>query len=113
MFRLPLLETLEIDLDIQRRRIPYQMPRFERRQMMHTLLRASVAATLIVAFLGVHSFSQAPDPLIGTWVLNVAKSKYSPGPAPKSETRTYVVAGSDIKASSKGTDGEGKPTAGE
>jgi len=80
---------------------------------MHTLLRASVVATLIVAFSGIHSFSQAPDPLIGTWVLNVAKSKYSPGPAPRSETRTYVVAGSDIKASSKGTDGEGKPTAGE
>jgi hypothetical protein len=26
---------------------------------------------------------------IGTWNLNVAKSKYDPGPAPKSDTRTY------------------------
>ncbi|HXH25868.1 MAG TPA: hypothetical protein VNI78_11500 [Vicinamibacterales bacterium] len=28
--------------------------------------------------------------LIGTWRLNPAKSKYSPGPPPKSETRTYT-----------------------
>lgn len=26
---------------------------------------------------------------IGTWNLNLAKSKYDPGPAPKSDTRTY------------------------
>lgn len=31
----------------------------------------------------------ASNPLIGTWVLNVAKSTYKPGPAPKSETRAY------------------------
>jgi hypothetical protein len=37
---------------------------------------------------------QAPeavqDQLIGTWQLNVAQSKYVPGPAPTSETRTYA-----------------------
>ena len=38
-----------------------------------------------------------PIPLVGTWELNVAKSKYSPGPAAKSETRTYFVVGQDIK----------------
>jgi hypothetical protein len=27
--------------------------------------------------------AQASDPRIGTWMLNVAKSKYSPGPAPQ------------------------------
>jgi hypothetical protein len=27
-----------------------------------------------------------PDPRIGTWKLNLAKSKYSPGPAPQSLT---------------------------
>jgi len=30
-----------------------------------------------------------PPQLIGTWRLNVAKSKYSPGPAPRSEMRVY------------------------
>ena len=29
------------------------------------------------------------DYIIGTWQLDVAKSKYSPGPGPISETRTY------------------------
>jgi len=32
----------------------------------------------------------APDPVVGTWTLNLTKSKYSPGPAPKSLTRTYA-----------------------
>lgn len=31
-----------------------------------------------------------PDPVIGTWTLNLAKSKFTPGPAPKSQTRTYA-----------------------
>jgi hypothetical protein len=30
------------------------------------------------------------DPAIGTWVLNVEKSKFTPGPAPKSQTRIYT-----------------------
>lgn len=29
------------------------------------------------------------DAGVGTWILNVAKSKFEPGPAPKSETRIY------------------------
>jgi hypothetical protein len=29
------------------------------------------------------------DSMIGTWKLNTAKSKFSPGPAPKSQTMTY------------------------
>ena len=30
------------------------------------------------------------DLLVGTWQLDLAKSKYSPGPAPRDETRTYA-----------------------
>jgi len=29
------------------------------------------------------------DPVIGTWTLNLQKSTYKPGPAPKSQTRVY------------------------
>jgi len=29
------------------------------------------------------------DPVLGTWKLNLAKSAYKPGPAPKSQTRVY------------------------
>ncbi len=35
------------------------------------------------------------DPIIGTWRLNVAKSKYDPGPAPMSETRIYEAFGTN------------------
>lgn len=31
----------------------------------------------------------AADPAIGRWHLNVAKSRYDPGPPPKSQTRIY------------------------
>jgi hypothetical protein len=34
--------------------------------------------------------SKVSDHLIGTWQLNVAQSKYVPGPAPISETRRYA-----------------------
>jgi hypothetical protein len=78
---------------------------------MHRLLRATALVVIVIAAAAVELAAQGADPLVGTWELNVAKSKYTPGPAPKSETRTYVVAvGPDIEASSKGVDGTGKPT---
>jgi hypothetical protein len=52
-----------------------------------------VAVALIV-FLATPS-AQAPDPLIGTWKLNVAKSTF-PGPPFKSEIRTYEDRGEGI-----------------
>ena len=76
-------------------------------------LRCVTVLGIIIALFGIHPAAQGTDPVVGTWVLNVAKSKFSPGPAPKSESRTYVVAGQEIKATSKGVDGDGKPTAGE
>jgi hypothetical protein len=54
--------------------------------------------------------AQNADPLSGTWELDLAKSKLS-SPAPKSQTRTYDVAGNTVKATSKGVSAEGKPTA--
>ena len=41
------------------------------------------------------------DPFVGTWRLNVAKSKYSPGPAPKATSSTYEAAGKGYKISVK------------
>jgi hypothetical protein len=36
---------------------------------------------------------QAADPLVGSWTMNAARSKFNPGPAPKSITVTYAQAG--------------------
>jgi hypothetical protein len=49
-------------------------------------------------------------PLIGTWKLNLEKSKYSPGPAPKSGTTTFEVAGLGLRITAEGIDAQGKPT---
>ena len=54
--------------------------------------------------------AQAPDPLVGTWKINLAKSTFSPGPAPKSQTLTITVAGQGMKVNVQGVDGQGKPT---
>jgi hypothetical protein len=49
----------------------------------------------------------AADPAIGTWTLNLDKSKYHDGTAPKSMTRTYSAApgGTDMKVTGVAADG--------
>ena len=53
------------------------------------------------------------DPFLGTWVLNVAQSTYSPGPPPREQTVTYEAVGEGVKVTQQGTDAVGKPTPGE
>lgn len=53
--------------------------------------------------------SASNDPLIGTWKLNVAKSKYSPGPPPKAATIKYEAVGGDALRNIRDeTDARGK-----
>ena len=52
--------------------------------------------------------SAQTNPFVGIWKLDVAKSKYDPGPAPKSQTRTWDAAG---KVNVKGINAAGKPMA--
>ena len=68
---------------------------------------ASLAVCLF-ATSSLTSFAQT-DPFIGTWKLNLAKTKYSPGPPPQSGTVTYEAVGQGYKIIVKGTDAEGKP----
>jgi hypothetical protein len=57
------------------------------------VLGAIVFASALVVALGVNSDAQTPVPGLGTWKLNLAKSKFSPGPAPKSAMVTFTAAG--------------------
>jgi hypothetical protein len=50
---------------------------------------------------------EATYPFTGTWKLNVEKSTFSPGPAPRS---TIVTIAGDGTVSSERTDSDGKPT---
>lgn len=53
--------------------------------------------------------AQAADPASGTWELNLAKSKFTPGPPPKSQTRTWEISEQSVKYTMKGVDAQGKP----
>jgi len=77
---------------------------------MQPLFRTLRFGALLALGFPVTSLSaQAADPTSGTWELNLAKSKFSPGPPPKSQTRTYEVTGEDVKFTAKGINAEGKP----
>jgi hypothetical protein len=65
-----------------------------------------------VLCLGVPGLILAQDnPAIGTWKLNVEKSKYSGMKGPTSLTRTVAADGDSVKYSFEGTGADGKPTA--
>jgi hypothetical protein len=66
-----------------------------------------IAVTLVLCFAGA-VVCLAEDANLGTWKLNEAKSKFSPG-APKSTTVTYEAAGDSVKVTIEGTSFDGKP----
>jgi hypothetical protein len=68
---------------------------------MPRLLRVSMIMAAGVLGAAVLATAQPKDPFVGTWVLNVTKSKFSPGPAPKSATTVVEAAGQGYKFSVK------------
>jgi len=50
------------------------------------------------------------NPLIGSWKLNLEKSKYSPGPAPRSLTLNFVANGANLTDTAEGIDAQGQAT---
>jgi hypothetical protein len=69
---------------------------------------ASVVAVMVLAFAGI-ALAQT-DPAVGTWKLNTAKSKYDPGPVPKSNTITITAVANGIHVAAKGENAAGQPT---
>jgi hypothetical protein len=67
----------------------------------------SILAFLAVFFAGA-VLCFAADPNMGTWKLNEAKSKLSPG-ASKNHTVVYEAAGDSVKVTVDGVDADGKP----
>jgi hypothetical protein len=57
----------------------------------------SSAACLGLSFFLIGAVFAQGDPQVGVWKLNVAKSTYSPGPAPKSGTTRIEAAGAGTK----------------
>ena len=63
-----------------------------------------------VLWLAVSSDLWAADAAIGTWKLNLAKSKYTPGPPPKSSTVKYEESDGGYKRTGEAIEADGKKT---
>lgn len=80
---------------------------------MQSILRNAIlglaAAILAVSMSSVSAQSKSPG--MGTWKLNLEKSKYSPGPAPKSATVKIEPSGKGIKVSAEAMTPDGRTIA--
>jgi hypothetical protein len=65
-----------------------------------------VAIVVLAAMASVQVIAQA-NPLLGTWKLNTAKSKYTGSTMPKEMTRTVEAAGDSVKYTYAGTAADG------
>jgi hypothetical protein len=65
-----------------------------------------VAAMLMIGM----GLRAADDPFIGTWKLNLAKSRYSPGPPPKSGSNIFEPVPGGMKLVVRNTETQGKST---
>ena len=64
--------------------------------------------SLAVALLACAAFLTAAESAVGTWKLNLAKSKYTKGTPPKEQTLTIMEHGPDMHVVVKGVAADGK-----
>jgi hypothetical protein len=76
---------------------------------MRKYIRSVLSVILFCAGTGTPVLAQATQsyPFTGTWTMNLEKSKFTPGPGPRSVTATI---GTDGRVSFRGIDHDGKPT---
>ena len=77
--------------------------------MMRTRSFAVPIAAMLLVALAAYVSLAAVDQHSGTWKMNSAKSKYSPGPAPKELTVKIEADENHIKLNADGTNGDGTP----
>jgi hypothetical protein len=78
---------------------------------MKAILKTAFVALLLAAGSAAVVAAPAADPVVGNWQLNVAKSKFSPGPAPKSDSRSYTADDHGITMTWKSVGADGKEIA--
>jgi hypothetical protein len=78
---------------------------------MHTQFTKFVGVFVGIAALVVASAAsaQTTEPIVGTWKLDLARSTYKPGPAPKSSILTIEPAGKGIKVAVDAVNADGSP----
>jgi len=68
-----------------------------------------IVAVTIISILALVTIAMAADPHVGTWKLNLAKSKYNPpSSAPKSQTVKFEAMDNGFKVLVDGVDADGK-----
>jgi hypothetical protein len=72
---------------------------------MQTIFKTLFVGTILAIGMGT---ALAADAVVGTWKLNLAKSTFSPGPAPKSQTRIYAESAQGMTVTVKTTAADGK-----
>lgn len=78
--------------------------------MRKNLLMVSLAACCAIVLSS--SVALAHDNWVGTWKMNLAKSRYSPGPPPKSLTVKWEKTADGMRLTSDGMSAEGEATHG-
>ena len=68
-------------------------------------------AKLTFALLGLTALLIAAEPFAGTWKLNLEKTNYKTGTAPKEQTLTIAESGSDLDVTINGTAADGSAIA--
>ena len=77
---------------------------------MKTILRALLVGSVVTfgaSALALALAADAVDPVVGTWMLNLEKSKFNPGPGPKSQTRVYTQSADGITLKVDGVAADG------
>jgi len=71
--------------------------------------RVSVLFSSLIALVLMAGIGQAQvDPQLGVWTLDVDRSSFSPGPAPRSQTAIYTQIGRGVRVVGQGMSGAGK-----
>jgi len=71
-------------------------------------MKSLLQIVALAAMLAFTTVASAADPVVGTWQLNLAKSRFSPGPAPKADTRSYTESADGITMTWKSVAADGR-----
>jgi len=77
---------------------------------MKRLMLSVMSGTMLAVAIHTTTFAgDVPNLLLGTWQLNLEKSTFSPGPAPRGQLRIYARDGDGERLTAKGVDANGEP----
>jgi hypothetical protein len=75
---------------------------------MRKFLKMLAVGTILAAGCGTWAgAADSPDPVVGNWTLNLAKSKFPAGAAPQSQTRVYAQSADGTSLSVTGVSADG------